>query len=73
HQASTMDEGGRGLFLVARLAERWGARHTQEGKVIWTEQPLPQTPPASMEVRSVATPGYLSQDAPQLSQAVPQG
>ncbi|MER5526167.1 ATP-binding SpoIIE family protein phosphatase [Streptomyces sp. NPDC002677] len=61
HQASTMDEGGRGLFLVARLAERWGARHTQEGKVIWTEQPLPQTPPARMEARPVATAGYPSQ------------
>ncbi|MFD3586036.1 SpoIIE family protein phosphatase, partial [Streptomyces sp. NPDC058683] len=61
HQASTMDEGGRGLFLVARLAERWGARHTQEGKVIWTEQPLPQTPPASMEVRPVAATSHLSQ------------
>ncbi|MEU3302199.1 ATP-binding SpoIIE family protein phosphatase [Streptomyces sp. NPDC006678] len=45
HEASTMDEGGRGLFLVARLAERWGARHTRAGKVIWTEQPLPQAQP----------------------------
>ncbi|MFJ8198234.1 SpoIIE family protein phosphatase [Streptomyces sp. NPDC096152] len=40
-RARTTDEGGRGLFLVAQLAERWGTRYTAEGKVIWTEQPLP--------------------------------
>ncbi|MFI1287478.1 SpoIIE family protein phosphatase [Streptomyces sp. NPDC020792] len=38
--AATTDEGGRGLFLVARYAERWGTRYTPTGKVIWTEQPL---------------------------------
>ncbi|MEV8564586.1 SpoIIE family protein phosphatase [Streptomyces sp. NPDC051322] len=37
-QATTTDEGGRGLFLVARLAQRWGTRYTPTGKVIWTEQ-----------------------------------
>ncbi|MGW7403235.1 SpoIIE family protein phosphatase [Streptomyces sp. NPDC054833] len=40
-RARTEDEGGRGLFLVARLTERWGTRSTTEGKVIWTEQSLP--------------------------------
>ena len=39
HAAAT-DEGGRGLFLVAQLAQRWGTRYTHQGKVIWTEQPL---------------------------------
>ncbi|MFF0629636.1 SpoIIE family protein phosphatase [Streptomyces sp. NPDC004296] len=39
HAAST-DEGGRGLFLIAQLAERWGTRYTGDGKVIWTEQTL---------------------------------
>jgi len=39
--AATTDEGGRGLFLVAQLAERWGTRYTLAGKVIWAEQPLP--------------------------------
>ncbi|MEV7186903.1 SpoIIE family protein phosphatase [Kitasatospora sp. NPDC093102] len=34
------DEGGRGLFLVARLTERWGVRYTPEGKIIWAEQYL---------------------------------
>ncbi|MEU2422059.1 SpoIIE family protein phosphatase [Streptomyces sp. NPDC007851] len=40
HARST-DEGGRGLFLVAQLAHRWGARYTGEGKVIWAEQEIP--------------------------------
>lgn len=39
-RAATMDEGGRGLFLVAQLAQRWGTRYTPGGKVIWAEQPL---------------------------------
>ncbi|RST04722.1 GAF domain-containing protein [Streptomyces sp. WAC05374] len=39
-RARTTDEGGRGLFLVAQYAERWGTRYTAEGKIIWTEQPL---------------------------------
>ncbi|GAA3207498.1 hypothetical protein GCM10020256_03170 [Streptomyces thermocoprophilus] len=39
--AALSDEGGRGLFLVAQLAERWGTRYTPTGKVIWAEQPLP--------------------------------
>ncbi|MFF8594656.1 SpoIIE family protein phosphatase [Streptomyces sp. NPDC015220] len=39
--ATATDEGGRGLFLVAQLAERWGTRYTRSGKVIWAEQPLP--------------------------------
>ena len=39
--AATTDEGGRGLFLVAQLADRWGTRYTADGKVIWAEQTLP--------------------------------
>ncbi|MFJ6805444.1 SpoIIE family protein phosphatase [Streptomyces anulatus] len=39
--ARTTDEGGRGLFLVAQLAHRWGTRYTPRGKIIWAEQPLP--------------------------------
>ncbi|GGT96522.1 SpoIIE family protein phosphatase/ATP-binding protein [Streptomyces lateritius] len=38
--AATTDEGGRGLFLVAQFAERWGTRYTERGKVIWAELPL---------------------------------
>ncbi|GES28687.1 SpoIIE family protein phosphatase [Streptomyces angustmyceticus] len=39
-RAATTDEGGRGLFLVAQFAQRWGTRYTPNGKVIWTEQTL---------------------------------
>ncbi|MEU9153475.1 SpoIIE family protein phosphatase [Streptomyces sp. NPDC048417] len=39
--ARSMDEGGRGLFLVAQLSHRWGARYTAEGKIIWAEQEIP--------------------------------
>ncbi|MEU5100162.1 SpoIIE family protein phosphatase [Streptomyces sp. NPDC020996] len=39
-RAAATDEGGRGLFLVAQLVQRWGTRYTARGKVIWTEQPL---------------------------------
>ncbi|WP_354643670.1 SpoIIE family protein phosphatase [Kitasatospora camelliae] len=38
--AADTDEGGRGLFLVAQLTERWGTRYTATGKVIWAEQPI---------------------------------
>lgn len=40
--AATTDEGGRGLFLVSQLTERWGTRYTPQGKVIWAEQALPE-------------------------------
>ncbi|MFE3556189.1 SpoIIE family protein phosphatase [Streptomyces sp. NPDC059193] len=39
--SSPMDEGGRGLQLVAAMAHRWGTRYALNGKCIWTEQPLP--------------------------------
>ncbi|WP_432081625.1 SpoIIE family protein phosphatase [Streptomyces sp. WAC 04229] len=32
------DEGGRGLFIVAQLVQRWGTRYSHSGKTIWTEQ-----------------------------------
>jgi anti-sigma regulatory factor (Ser/Thr protein kinase) len=40
-RARVFDEGGRGLLLVAQLAERWGSRQTVTGKTIWAELPLP--------------------------------
>ncbi|GGU01468.1 SpoIIE family protein phosphatase [Streptomyces coeruleorubidus] len=39
-RAKTWDEGGRGLLLVAQLTQRWGSRHTTEGKTIWAELEL---------------------------------
>lgn len=48
-RAKTTDEGGRGLFLVAQLAARWGCRYGRSGKTIWAEQPLtPATTPAGL-------------------------
>ncbi|WP_327391608.1 MULTISPECIES: SpoIIE family protein phosphatase [unclassified Streptomyces] len=47
-RARVLDEGGRGLLLVAQVAERWGSRQTPTGKIIWAEQPLPaETSPDS--------------------------
>ncbi|WP_374936784.1 SpoIIE family protein phosphatase [Streptomyces sp. Ru71] len=37
-RAAATDEGGRGLFLVAQFARRWGVRYAARGKVIWSEQ-----------------------------------
>ncbi|MCY0924370.1 MULTISPECIES: SpoIIE family protein phosphatase [unclassified Streptomyces] len=39
--ARTTDEGGRGLFLIAQLTDRWGTRHAAAGKTIWAELNLP--------------------------------
>ncbi|MFI7009023.1 SpoIIE family protein phosphatase [Streptomyces sp. NPDC050145] len=40
-QARATDEGGRGLYLVNRLARRWGATRLSTGKVVWFELSLP--------------------------------
>ena len=40
-QANSEDENGRGLQVVRQLSQRWGARRTATGKVVWCEQPLP--------------------------------
>ena len=47
-RAATTDEGGRGLFLVAQFAERWGTRYTPGGKVIWAELALHNAAVATM-------------------------
>ncbi|MGP4092175.1 SpoIIE family protein phosphatase [Streptomyces sp. KR55] len=41
--ARTMDENGRGLFLVAQLSRRWGSRSIPGGKVVWVEADLAHT------------------------------
>ncbi|MFG3544272.1 SpoIIE family protein phosphatase [Streptomyces clavifer] len=40
-RARDTDEGGRGLFLVNRLARRWGATRLSTGKVVWFEMATP--------------------------------
>ncbi|MFD7055358.1 ATP-binding protein [Streptomyces mirabilis] len=42
-RARTMDENGRGLFLVTNLCRRWGSRPVPGGKVVWADQDLPHT------------------------------
>ena len=36
-RARGYDEGGRGLLLVAQLAEHWGTRRARRGKTVWAE------------------------------------
>ncbi|MCY0940666.1 SpoIIE family protein phosphatase [Streptomyces antarcticus] len=43
-RARDTDEGGRGLFLVNRVARRWGATRLSSGKVVWFELALPGAP-----------------------------
>ncbi|MFG3203881.1 SpoIIE family protein phosphatase [Streptomyces sp. NPDC048192] len=47
--ARTVDEGGRGLFIVASVADGWGIRYHAQGKTVWAQQRTapprqPQTP-----------------------------
>jgi serine phosphatase RsbU (regulator of sigma subunit) len=35
------DERGRGLQVISQFAQRWGARRTATGKVVWCEQAVP--------------------------------
>jgi len=46
-RAASDDEHGHGLQVVSQLAQRWGARWTPEGKIVWCEQALPAVLPAS--------------------------
>jgi GAF domain-containing protein/anti-sigma regulatory factor (Ser/Thr protein kinase) len=43
-RAHSTDEGGRGLFIVAQLAQRWGSRYGSSGKTIWAEIPTAPAP-----------------------------
>ncbi|MEU0940693.1 SpoIIE family protein phosphatase [Embleya sp. NPDC005971] len=43
-RARSTDEGGRGLFLVSQVSERWGCRFGPDGKTIWAEQRLDRGP-----------------------------
>ncbi|WP_433446176.1 SpoIIE family protein phosphatase [Streptomyces sp. CA-142005] len=41
--ARTVDENGRGLFLIAQLSSKWGFRSATAGKLVWADQELPST------------------------------
>ncbi|MFI5524604.1 SpoIIE family protein phosphatase [Streptomyces platensis] len=63
--ARTTDEGGRGLFLIARYAERWGTRYTAQGKIIWAEQPFRSADgPVSANAMAALLEGLDDIDAP---------
>ncbi|MER5777669.1 SpoIIE family protein phosphatase [Streptomyces sp. NPDC002039] len=58
-RAEDTDEGGRGLFLVAQFAERWGTRYTARGKIIWSEQTLQdETAPPAMDLAEALLAGW---------------
>ncbi|MEY6569277.1 ATP-binding SpoIIE family protein phosphatase, partial [Streptomyces sp. PGLac3x] len=40
-QARATDEGGRGLYLVNKVARRWDATRLSNGKVVWFELSMP--------------------------------
>ncbi|MGA5037635.1 SpoIIE family protein phosphatase [Streptomyces capoamus] len=78
-RAATTDEGGRGLFLVAQFAQRWGTRYTGRGKVIWAELALHGGAPAASPLPPVDflldqfdpeqfDPGRLEPDQPEEDQ-----
>jgi PAS domain S-box-containing protein len=46
--ARTIDETGRGLFIIASLAHQWGARYRDQGKAVWAEQ-QPTEPTGGLE------------------------
>jgi anti-sigma regulatory factor (Ser/Thr protein kinase) len=50
------EECGRGLEVVSQLAQRWGARRTPQGKIVWCEQALPPaaSPPAEATAETPA-------------------
>ncbi|MHA5054865.1 SpoIIE family protein phosphatase [Streptomyces sp. SD15] len=56
--ARTADENGRGLFLVAQLSRRWGARSVSGGKVVWAEEDLASAP---SHARAFGTPPALEE------------
>ncbi|UDL97063.1 SpoIIE family protein phosphatase [Streptomyces longhuiensis] len=37
--ARTIDETGRGLFIIASVSDQWGTRYQAQGKTVWAAQP----------------------------------
>jgi anti-sigma regulatory factor (Ser/Thr protein kinase) len=59
------EECGRGLEVVSQLAQRWGARRTPQGKIVWCEQALPPAPAGPPpEETSANTSGEMTAEAP---------
>jgi hypothetical protein len=59
------EECGRGLEVVSQLAQRWGARRTPQGKIVWCEQALPPAPAGPPPAETTAkTSGEMTAEAP---------
>ncbi|MGW0208146.1 SpoIIE family protein phosphatase [Streptomyces sp. NPDC003233] len=52
--ATDRDEGGRAIFIVAQLAERWGTGFVPTGKIVWAEQPTAPSVPVTPDLAPVA-------------------
>lgn len=68
--AAADDESGRGLYIVAQMAQQWGTRYTPTGKTIWVEQALPQTLPSvklPLSLLFAVCPGNSSDPCPALA------
>ncbi|MFF8632962.1 ATP-binding protein [Streptomyces pilosus] len=57
------DESGRGLLLVAGLADRWGVTERDPGKVVWCEFALTAVPSRDASARFGLRPDGLPADA----------
>lgn len=62
-RAAATDEGGRGLYLVSRFAERWGTRYPRDGKIVWTEQSLTASPSPADDLTDEALLGQWDNSA----------
>jgi anti-sigma regulatory factor (Ser/Thr protein kinase) len=47
--ATDDEENGRGMVVISQFAQRWGARRTATGKVVWCEQHIPGINPSSAQ------------------------
>ncbi|MYV55636.1 SpoIIE family protein phosphatase [Streptomyces sp. SID3212] len=55
--ARTVDETGRGLFIIANLAEQWGTRFQDDGKTVWAQCPSRATAATTDARAPAASPG----------------
>lgn len=60
-----LQDRGRGLFLVDRLADRWGTVHHGDGKGVWFRLDRPTTRPGCAEPPGLAhVPGTIGAEEP---------
>ena len=70
--ASPDDEGGRGLYLLDLLSQRWGGVRTPAGKVVWFELPVHASLDVSRQPRwTAAAPQGAEEQPPVVSPRLP--